>query len=116
MGLGDNGAQIMDPKMDSGLLEPEYELFDAWKPRLPEEIIGIMDRLLCNEVCPSSGHEWMKVDFFRWHGTLDQRSRKPFLRVFISTSCSLRVRSDSSKQPLEHLEELRKDMICFRMY
>ncbi|CCX30815.1 Similar to N-alpha-acetyltransferase 35, NatC auxiliary subunit; acc. no. Q7T322 [Pyronema omphalodes CBS 100304] len=41
---------IMDPKMDSGLLEPEYENFDAWQERLPEEIIGIMDRLLCNEM------------------------------------------------------------------
>lgn len=36
--------------MDSGLLEPEYESFDALKPRLPEEIIGIMDHLLCHEV------------------------------------------------------------------
>lgn len=40
----------MDPKMDAGLLEPEYEKFDPWTPRLPEEIVGIMDRLLCNEV------------------------------------------------------------------
>ncbi|KAA8913299.1 Mak10 subunit, NatC N-terminal acetyltransferase-domain-containing protein [Sphaerosporella brunnea] len=42
--------EIMDPKMDSGLLEPEYERFYAWAPRLPEEIIGIMDHLLCNEM------------------------------------------------------------------
>ena len=40
----------MDPKMDSGLLEPEYESFDALKERSPEEIVGIMDRLLCHEV------------------------------------------------------------------
>jgi hypothetical protein len=56
----------MDPKMDSGLLEPEYERFDPWKPRLPEEIIGIMDRLLCNEVgknmaCAGS-FQWVVVD------------------------------------------------------
>ena len=50
----------MDPKMDCGLMEPEYERFDPWKPRLPEEIIGIMDRLLCNKV-PSSVR---RVDFF----------------------------------------------------
>lgn len=36
--------------MDCGLMEPEYERFDPWKPRLPEEIIGVMDRLLCNKV------------------------------------------------------------------
>ena len=41
--------------MDSGLLEPEYEAFDPWKPRLPEEILGIMDRLLCNEVSCGCG-------------------------------------------------------------
>ena len=40
----------MDPRMDCGLMEPEYERFDPWKPRLPEEIIGVMDRLLCNKV------------------------------------------------------------------
>lgn len=50
----------MDPKMDCGLMEPEYERFDPWKPRLPEEIIGIMDRLLCNKV-PFSVR---RVDFF----------------------------------------------------
>ncbi|KAI5852246.1 Mak10 subunit, NatC N-terminal acetyltransferase-domain-containing protein [Tricharina praecox] len=47
--------EIGDLKMDSGLLEPEYELFDAWKPRLPEELVGIMDRLLCNEMAWHSG-------------------------------------------------------------
>jgi hypothetical protein len=68
----------MDPKMDSGLLEPEYEHFDAWKPRLPEEIIGIMDRLLCNEVRIESTRlaapsfpvvETDVMDWLhRWHG------------------------------------------------
>ncbi|KAI5787129.1 Mak10 subunit, NatC N-terminal acetyltransferase-domain-containing protein [Geopyxis carbonaria] len=48
--------EIMDPKMDSGLLEPEYESFDALKPRLPEEIIGIMDHLLCHEMAWHMGH------------------------------------------------------------
>lgn len=40
----------MDPKMDSGLLEAQYESFDALQPRLPEEVIGIMDQLLSHEV------------------------------------------------------------------
>lgn len=48
------GLQIMDPKMDSGLLKPEYECFDCLKPRLPEEIIGILDGLLCTEVSHAS--------------------------------------------------------------
>lgn len=42
--------QIMDPKMDSGMLQAEYESFDALQPRLPEEVVGIMDQLLCHEV------------------------------------------------------------------
>lgn len=47
--------EIMDPKMDCGLLEPKYERFNAWKPQLPEEIVGIMDRLLCNEMAWHTG-------------------------------------------------------------
>ncbi|KAG0634665.1 Mak10 subunit, NatC N-terminal acetyltransferase-domain-containing protein [Tuber brumale] len=42
--------EIMDPKMDSGMLRAEYELFDALQPRLPEEVVGIMDQLLCHEM------------------------------------------------------------------
>ncbi|TGZ84802.1 Mak10-domain-containing protein [Ascodesmis nigricans] len=48
--------EIMDAKMDSGLLEPEYESFEAAKPREPEEIIGIMDRLLCHETAWHLGY------------------------------------------------------------
>lgn len=45
--------QIMDPKMDSGYLasgetlDDEYDVLSAL---LPEEVIGIMDQLLCSEV------------------------------------------------------------------
>ena len=49
--------QIMDPKMDSGMLQAEYESFDALQPRLPEEVVGIMDQLLCHEV---------RVGHLRW--------------------------------------------------
>lgn len=35
--------------MDSGMLEAEYESFDALQPRLPEEVVGIMDQLLSHE-------------------------------------------------------------------
>lgn len=43
----------MDPKMDSGFLEPHellYDTYDVLQNLLPEEVIGIMDQLLCYEV------------------------------------------------------------------
>jgi hypothetical protein len=43
----------MDPKMDSGYLEPGETMeddYDFTKPLLPEEIIGIIDQLICHEV------------------------------------------------------------------
>lgn len=46
-------TQIMDPKMDSGCLEAEDSLdvdYDVTRPLLPEEVLGIIDQLLCHEV------------------------------------------------------------------
>ena len=43
----------MDPKMDSGCVQPgtQYEeLYDVSRPLLPEEVLGIIDQLLCHEV------------------------------------------------------------------
>ncbi|GKT47061.1 N-alpha-acetyltransferase, 35 NatC auxiliary subunit [Colletotrichum spaethianum] len=45
--------EIMDPKMDSGCLEAEDSLdvdYDVSRPLLPEEVLGIIDQLLCHEV------------------------------------------------------------------
>ena len=45
--------QIMDAKMDSGYLEPGELLedhYDVLQPLLPEELIGILDSLLCLQV------------------------------------------------------------------
>ena len=45
----------MDPKMDSGCVKPgdEFEeLYDVSKSLLPEEVLGIIDQLLCHEVRP----------------------------------------------------------------
>ena len=45
----------MDPKMDSGYLEPGETMdddYDFTKPLLPEEILGIIDQLICHEVLP----------------------------------------------------------------
>ena len=44
----------MDPKMDTGYLEPGDTMedeFDTSKSLLPEEVLGIIDQLLCLEVC-----------------------------------------------------------------
>lgn len=48
-----NSLQLMDPKMDTGYLaegdtlEDEY---DIARHLLPEEVLGIMDQLMCLEV------------------------------------------------------------------
>ena len=44
---------MMDTKMDSGYLAPGETLdddYDVWRELLPEEVVGIMDQLLCQEV------------------------------------------------------------------
>ncbi len=44
----------MDPKMDSGYLEPGETMeddYDFSQALLPEEIIGIIDQLIYHEVC-----------------------------------------------------------------
>lgn len=51
--------QIMDPKMDSGFLQPGETLedaYDALAPLLPEEVIGIVDQLLCHEMAWHTGY------------------------------------------------------------
>lgn len=43
----------MDPKMDSGCVESEEdleELYDISRPLLPEEVLGVIDQLICLEV------------------------------------------------------------------
>lgn len=49
----------MDPKMDSGFLQPEETLeddYDTLGSLLPEELIGIMDQLLCHEMAWHTGY------------------------------------------------------------
>lgn len=46
----------MDPKMDSGCLAPGESLdedYDVTRPLSPEEVLGVIDELICHEVCPS---------------------------------------------------------------
>ncbi|KAI9661935.1 MAG: hypothetical protein M1821_009175 [Bathelium mastoideum] len=49
----------MDPKMDSGYLEPGQSLeddYDVLRDLLPEEVIGIMDQILCYEMAWHQGY------------------------------------------------------------
>lgn len=49
----------MDAKMDSGFLQPGETLeddYDTLQPLLPEELIGIMDQLLCHEMAWHTGY------------------------------------------------------------
>ncbi|KAF2755619.1 hypothetical protein EJ05DRAFT_108735 [Pseudovirgaria hyperparasitica] len=49
----------MDPKMDSGFLKPGETLddnYDVSRALLPEEVVGIMDQLLCYEVAWHHGY------------------------------------------------------------
>lgn len=58
--------EIMDPKMDSGCLEPGEtlkETFDVMAEILPEELIGIMDQMLCYEMAWHTGHPLAQTIF-----------------------------------------------------
>lgn len=60
----------MDPKMDSGFLAPGETLeedFDALKDLLPEEVIGIMDQLLCYEMSWHQGYPLSQTLFVSVH-------------------------------------------------
>ncbi|KAF2652823.1 Mak10-domain-containing protein [Lophiostoma macrostomum CBS 122681] len=51
--------EVMDPKMDSGFLQPGETLedeYDTLAPLLPEEVIGIMDQLLSHEMAWHTGY------------------------------------------------------------
>ncbi|KAG4435336.1 hypothetical protein IFR05_009190 [Cadophora sp. M221] len=58
--------EIMDRKMDSGYLEPGETMedeFDFGQDLLPEEIIGIIDQLLCHEMAWHMGHPLAQTIF-----------------------------------------------------
>lgn len=53
----------MDSKMDSGYLEPGETLedeYDILRNLLPEEVLGIMDQILCHEVCSKRSWHFQK--------------------------------------------------------
>jgi hypothetical protein len=60
----------MDPKMDSGFLQPNETLeddFDPLTPLLPEELIGIMDQLLRYEMAWHTGYPLSQTLFTSMH-------------------------------------------------
>ena len=88
----------MDPKMDSGFLaegESHEDEFDVLRVLLPEEVVGLMDQMLCYEVsarhpdATTIGSDISDADLRvpRWHGTWVIRSQRPYLRLTISTGC-----------------------------
>lgn len=69
--------------MDSGCLEEGESLdeeYDKARDLLPEEVLGIIDQLLCLEVWrhPVSGMCVLPANnSFRWHGILATLCRRP---------------------------------------
>ncbi|KAL8691283.1 MAG: hypothetical protein Q9218_003462 [Villophora microphyllina] len=63
-------GQIMDPKMDSGFLEEGEKLeddFDVLQDVLPEEIVGLMDQILCHEMAWHMGYPLSVSLFTSYH-------------------------------------------------
>ncbi|KAI4290696.1 MAG: hypothetical protein L6R35_000003 [Caloplaca aegaea] len=62
--------EIMDPKMDSGFLaedEPLDDTFNVLKEVLPEEVVGLMDQMLCHEMAWHMGHPLSTSLFTSYH-------------------------------------------------
>lgn len=69
--------------MDSGYLEPGERLedeYDVMRQLLPEEVIGIMDQLLCHEVGPIALSVLRLADIGRADGMA--RRTPPFADAF----------------------------------
>lgn len=82
----------MDVKMDSGYLGPGEnhaqaleDDYDVTRELAPDEVVGIMDDLLCHEVGVVLSCKAV-TDIPRWRGIWDIRFRKPSSHPYISTS------------------------------
>lgn len=92
--ISEVAKQIMDPKMDSGCsafgeaLDDDYDVLSTL---IPEDVIGIMDQLLCFEVRyilkPTLVGKISDADFRfrRWHGTWAVHFPKHYLPHTILT-------------------------------
>jgi N-alpha-acetyltransferase 35, NatC auxiliary subunit len=73
--------QIMDPKMDSGCVdagEEFEETYDVSRSLSPQEVIGIMDELLCHEVSGVPPVHDPRLMISRCRGTWATPCRKRF--------------------------------------
>ncbi|KAF4582021.1 Mak10 subunit, NatC N(alpha)-terminal acetyltransferase [Ophiocordyceps camponoti-floridani] len=62
--------EIMDPKMDSGCVQPGDEsdaLYDVSTALLPDEVLGIIDQLLCHEMSWHLGYPLSQTLFTSVH-------------------------------------------------
>lgn len=78
----------MDRKMDSGCLEAGETMqddYDFSKALLPEEIIGIIDQLICHEVWILTQLKCKCLTSHRWLGTWVIPSLKQFSPAFTLT-------------------------------
>lgn len=72
----------MDPKMDSGCVQPGEELdvlYDVSRSLQPEEVLGIMDQLICHEVSVTE-HSRLDDDDASWilacHTKTEKRKKR----------------------------------------
>lgn len=116
----------MDSKMDSGYLGPGENQtqvleddYDVTRELSAEEVLGVMDELLCYEVCAPLFlwcicWEWIELDdtylswWFRWHGIRDIRFRKRFSRRCILTGYYGRYRGLWKRLDLTVIKVTRK--------
>lgn len=102
----------MDPKMDSGYLAPGDTLeddYDIKRDLLPEEVIGIIDQLICHEVSLSVHTLVPELIGNRWHGIRGIHYHRRFSQVCISsTSCSRNRRILKSRGLMDMPEAIRK--------
>ena len=75
--------EVLDPKMDQGFGEDVEDEYDVSRPLLPTEVIGIMDQILCLEVCQNYNtkyHAARRLRSDRLAGILASPSHKRCLR------------------------------------
>jgi hypothetical protein len=73
--------QVLDPKMDQGFGEDSDDEYDVSRPLSPEEVIGIMDQILCLEVrriVRTWSMQCLRLHPNRLAGTSDFRCRKHY--------------------------------------
>ena len=112
----------MDHKMDSGFLEPGECLeddYDVLRELLPEEVLGIMDQLLCYEVglllqrLQAGSISETDPRYRRWHGTWVIRSHNLSSPHYTSTEFCGRSRRPWRKPASIEIRSLSPGMRCY---